>query len=53
MLLYINPTVERLKIWECNMNIASKFKVGDVVHVLNSKNRWMHVCCYRYNKRDS
>ncbi len=39
MLLYKNPTVERLKIWECNMNnIASKFKIGDVVHVLNSKN---------------
>ncbi len=44
MLLYINPTVERLKIWECNMNIASKFKVGDVVHVLNSKNRAGCMC---------
>ncbi len=45
MLLYKNPIVERLKIWECNMNnIASNFKIGDVVHILNSKN---HVgnCC--------
>ena len=44
MLLYINPTVERLKIWECNMNIASNFKIGDVVHVLNSKNHAGYMC---------
>ena len=45
MLLYINPTVERLKIWECTMNnIASKFKIGDVVHVLNSKNHAGYMC---------
>jgi hypothetical protein len=45
MLLYKNPIVERLKIWECNMNnIASKFKIGDVVHILYSKNSTGNCC---------
>ena len=48
MLLYINPTVERLKISECTMNITSTststFAVGDIVQILYSKNPAGNCC---------